>query len=148
MAPISKFLVILAASNLVLAAPVMVDRRQLAGEGNLFDSLFTDTDNGVGYGVENAEDNLTTLLGGTPSRGGGSSTSGGNGGNGNPPPPPPPPGPKAKRQGDKIANGAAGVLNALHLGSAADLVQTDGDNVDGQLTDDATEIGEQFGGDE
>jgi hypothetical protein len=39
-------------------------------------------------------------------------------------------------------------LNALGLTNEADLVKTDGGNIDGQLTDDATNLGAQFGGDE
>ncbi|KAF5660674.1 hypothetical protein FHETE_8837 [Fusarium heterosporum] len=134
MTQITKFLIILSVATAGLSAPVL-KTRQLAGEGNFFDSVFTDTDNGVGYGVENAEDNLAEFLGGSPA------SSGGSGG--------PPPGPKmVKRQGDKIANGAAADLNAVGLNQEADLVQTDGDNIDGQLTDDATNLGAQFGGDE
>jgi hypothetical protein len=128
---------------------LIVHPRQLAGEGSLFDSLFSDTDNGVGYGVENAEDNIAEALGGSPSRGGG--TGGSTGGNGNPPPPPPPPQKRSTlqaRQGDKIANGAAAVLSALGQDQAADIVETDGDNIDGQLTEDAATAGQQFGGDE
>jgi hypothetical protein len=143
MTQLIKLLIILAATRVTLGAPVM-NPRQLAGEGNFFDSLFTDTDNGVGYGTENAEDNLAELLGGTASRANGG-TSGSGGAGGNPPPPPPK---MVKRQGDKIANGAAADLNALGLTNEADLVKTDGGNIDGQLTDDATNLGAQFGGDE
>jgi len=102
------------------------------------------TDNGVGYGVENAEDNTATALGGSASN----SQASGSGG-GNPPPPPPPPpakkGPKAKRQGDKIANGAAAVLDAAHLQVAGDPVKTYGDNVDGELTSGAANAGASIG---
>ncbi|KAF4996561.1 hypothetical protein FGRMN_4445 [Fusarium graminum] len=146
MTQITKLLIVLSAATAGLSAPVL-KTRQLAGEGNFFDSLFTDTDNGVGYGVENAENNLAEFLGGSAASSGGSGGNGGNGGGAGGPPPPP--GPKmVKRQGDKIANGAAADLNALGLNQEADLVQTDGDNIDGQLTDDATNIGAQFGGDE
>ncbi|KAM0197906.1 hypothetical protein ACHAPI_004638 [Fusarium lateritium] len=141
MTQLIKLLIILATTGVTLGAPVM-NPRQLAGEGNFFDSLFTDTDNGVGYGTENAEDHLAELLGGTSSR-----TNGGtSGAGGNPPPTPPPK--MIKRQGDKVANGAAANLNALGLTNEADLVKTDGGNIDGQLADDATNIGAQFGGDE
>ncbi|KAM0475711.1 hypothetical protein ACHAP7_007208 [Fusarium lateritium] len=141
MTQLIKLLIILATTGVTLGAPVM-NPRQLAGEGNFFDSLFTDTENGVGYGTENAEDHLAELLGGTSSR-----TNGGtSGAGGNPPPTPPPK--MIKRQGDKVANGAAANLNALGLTNEADLVKTDGGNIDGQLADDATNIGAQFGGDE
>ncbi|ENH75696.1 hypothetical protein FOC1_g10003855 [Fusarium oxysporum f. sp. cubense race 1] len=134
MTQLTKLLIILAAATATLGAPTMKPR-QLAGEGSFFDSVFTGTDNGVGYGVENAEDNAATLLGGKATSGGGGSTSN-------------PPQPKVKRQADKIANGAATDLHAVGQDKAADLVQTDGDNIDGQLTQDAATLGAQVGGDE
>jgi len=118
-----------------------VGRRQLAGEGAACDSLLSSTDNGVGYGIENAEDNTAALLGGTSS--GTTTTTGGSGGAA--PPPPPPKGPKNKRQADKIANGLADVLSAGHLGPVADIEKNLGDTVDGQLTDDAASAGAQLG---
>ncbi|KLO93533.1 uncharacterized protein LW93_13145 [Fusarium fujikuroi] len=136
MTQLTKILIILAAASATLGAPT-VKPRQLAGEGSFFDSVFTGTDNGVGYGVENAEDNAATLIGGKTTTAGGGSTS-------NPPPPPP----KVKRQADKIANGASTDLHAVGQDKAADLVQTDGDNIDGQLTQDAGTLGAQVGGDE
>ncbi|EWG35784.1 hypothetical protein FVEG_00003 [Fusarium verticillioides 7600] len=126
MTQLAKLLIILAAASATLSAPTMRPR-QLAGEGSFFDSVFSGTDNGIGYGVENAEDNAASLLGAP-----------------NPPPPPP----KVKRQADKIANGAAIDLHAIGQDKAADLVQTDGDNIDGQLTQDAATLGGQIGGDE
>jgi hypothetical protein len=118
-----------------------VGRRQLAGEGAACDSVLSSTDNGVGYGVENAEDNTAALLGGTSS--GTTTTTGGSGDAA--PPPPPPKGPKNKRQADKIANGLADVLSAGHLGPVADIEKNLGDTVDGQLTDDAASAGAQVG---
>ncbi|KAF4454069.1 hypothetical protein F53441_3354 [Fusarium austroafricanum] len=145
MTQLTKVLIILAFTSATLGAPVNKPR-QLAGEGDFFDSVFSGTDNGVGYGVENAEDHVAELLGGTPSQGGG--TGGGAGG----PPPPPPPKKMVKkmvkRQADKIANGAAGDLDTLHLTGPAGIVQNDGDAVDGQLTGDAATLGAQIGGDE
>lgn len=120
-----------AGALLLLAAPATaapLQARQLAGEGNACSSLLSSTDNGVGYGIKNAEDNTANLI------------SGGAGGGGVPK--------IGARQGDKIANGAANLLNAAGQPAAASFVQTNGDNVDGQLTDDATNIGAQFGGDE
>lgn len=49
-----------------LAAPLLI--RQLAGEGSACNSIFTSTDNGVGYGVENAEENLAKTLSGLKQR--------------------------------------------------------------------------------
>ncbi|KAF5239241.1 hypothetical protein FANTH_10043 [Fusarium anthophilum] len=103
MTQLTKLLVILAAASAALSAPTMKSR-QLAGEGRFFNSVFSGTDNGLCYGVENAEDNAATLLGGKTTTGGG--------------------------------------------GKATDLVQTDGDNIDGQLTQDAATLGAQVGGDE
>lgn len=113
----------------------------MAGEGAACDSILSDTDNGVGYGIENAEDNTAALLGGTSS--GTTTSSGGSGGAA--PPPPPPKGPKAKRQGDKIANGLANVLSAAHLGPVADIEKSVGDNADGELTSAAADAGAQIG---
>jgi len=118
-----------------------VSRRQLAGEGAACNSILSSTDNGVGYGVENAEDNTAALLGGTSS--GTTTTSGGSGGAA--PPPPPPKGPKVKRQGDKIANGLANVLTAAKLGPVADIEKNVGDNADGELTSAAANAGAQIG---
>jgi hypothetical protein len=121
-----------------------VGRRQLAGEGAACDSVLSDTDNGVGYGVENAEDNTAALLGGTSS--GTTTTTGSSGSAASPPPPPSPKkGPKHKRQGDKIANGLANVLSATHLGPVADVEKNAGDNADGSLTSAAANAGAQGG---
>lgn len=43
----------------VLAAPVP----QLAGEGAAANSILSSTDNGVGYGIENAENNIAGNIG-------------------------------------------------------------------------------------
>lgn len=143
---------LLSANHLAVAAPVnvlVVYPRQLAGEGSFFDSVFTDTDNGVGYGVENAEDNLAEALGGSPSRGGGSSSSGGSGSGGPPPPPPPPPKKRSAvlqaRQGNKIADGAAAVLNALGQNQVANIEDSYGNSIDGELTDGAANLGSEIG---
>lgn len=104
------------------ATTISSARRQLAGEGAACDSVLSGTDNGVGYGVENAEDNTATTITTTKAA--------------------------TRRQLDKIANGAANVLNAAGAPAAATVVQTDGDNVDGQLTDDAATDGAQVGSDE
>lgn len=52
--------------NAVVAAPIA----QLAGEGAAANSILSSTDNGIGYGIENAEDNtaalITSLKGGLP----------------------------------------------------------------------------------
>jgi hypothetical protein len=135
-----------------------VNRRQLAGEGAACNSVLSSTDNGVGYGVENAEDNTAALVGGKTSTGtatGSGSTGGSNAApapgpgpaKGNPKPAPKA-GPKVKRQADKIANGAANIINALGQPQLANTEQTQGDNLDGQLTSDAASIGAQVGASE
>lgn len=130
-----------------LAAPLpgdLIAARQLAGEGAAANSLLSSTDNGVGYGVENAEDNTAALISGSSagsSSGSGSSSS-------SPPPPPPPPSKsksKSRRQADKIANGAAAILDAAGQPAAASAVETNGDSVDGTLTSDAANEGAQLG---
>ena len=103
------------------------------------------TDNGVGYGIENAEDNTASLISGTSTSSG---TATGSGGAANPPPPPPKKGPKAKRQGDKIANGAAAVLDAAKLNVLGDPVKTYGDNIDGELTSGVANLGASVGSSE
>ncbi|KAH6691410.1 hypothetical protein F5X68DRAFT_229266 [Plectosphaerella plurivora] len=128
MTQITKILAL--ATALLMAVPASgapLQARQLAGEGNACSSLLSSTDNGVGYGLENAEDNTANLLKG--GAGGGVPKIG-------------------RRQGDKIANGASNLLNAAGQPVAAGFVKTYGDNIDGQLTDDATNAGAQLGADE
>ncbi|OQO03987.1 hypothetical protein B0A48_10630 [Cryoendolithus antarcticus] len=89
--------------------------RQLAGEGAAADSILSGTDNAVGYGVEDAEDNIAADI--TDAKGGSTTTGGGS----NPPPPPPP---QRKRQ-------LAGE------GAAANSVLSGTDNAVGYGTEDA-----------
>lgn len=119
-----------------------VSRRQLAGEGAACNSVLSSTDNGVGYGVENAEDNTANLISGSSSS---TTTTTGSGSSNPPPPPPAKKGPKVKRQGDKIANGAAAILDAAKLNAVGDPEKTIGDNVDGELTSAAANAGAQVG---
>jgi len=116
-------------------------RRQLAGEGAAADSILSDTDNGVGYGIEDALDNTANLI---TSLKGGSTGSTATGGSGSPPPPPPP-GPKFRRQGDKIWNGVGAVGNALGVGAVTNPIQSAGDNADGSLTSAAANAGASIG---
>lgn len=100
-------------------------KRQLAGEGAAANSILSSTDNGVGYGIENAEDNtaglITSLKGGVPAV------------------------PAAKRQLDKIANGAGAIGNAAGVGATTDPVVSTLDNVDGTSTSGAANAGAQVG---
>jgi hypothetical protein len=117
-------------------------RRQLAGEGAAADSILSDTDNGVGYGTEDALDNTANLI--TSIKGGSGTASTGTGAS-NPPPPPPPPGRMVRRQGDKISNGVGAVGNALGVGAVTDPIQAAGDNADGSLTSAAANAGASVG---
>jgi hypothetical protein len=53
--------------------------------------------------------------------------------------------PKIKRQGDKIANGAANILSAAGQNDLANIEKSNGDTLDGQLTSDAANLGAQVG---
>ncbi|KAJ4003841.1 hypothetical protein NW752_011969 [Fusarium irregulare] len=154
MTQLTKFLIILAATG-ALSAPVL-NSRQLGGEGQAADPLISDFDNAAGYAGENALIHISHLLGGDAQEPDepGLNNGGGNGGStsgGNPPPPPPPGGHKlkmAKRQLDKLSDGLADVANAAGLTGEGDLIETNGDAIDGQLTGDAGQLGEQLGEDE
>jgi hypothetical protein len=56
----TRVVLILLLGQTSLAAPIY--RRQLAGEGSACNSIFTSTDNGVGYGIEYAEENAAKML--------------------------------------------------------------------------------------
>lgn len=136
MAPIKNLLLPLLALYLAaptLSAPVEINVRQLAGTGAAANSILSSTDNGVGYGIENAEDNTANLISGTK---------GSTGTGGNPPPPPPPP---HKRQLDKIANGAGAIANAAGAGAVGNPVVQVGDSVDGATTSGQADAGAKIG---
>jgi hypothetical protein len=107
------------------ATPATRRRRQLAGEGAAANSILSDTDNGIGYGIENAEDNTASLI--TSAKGSTSAS------------------PVTRRQLDKIANGAGAVLDAAGAPAAANVVTSNGDSVDGTLTSDAADAGASVG---
>jgi hypothetical protein len=46
----------------LISAVCALPTPQLAGEGQAADSLFSDTDNGIGFGIKNAEDKLAGLI--------------------------------------------------------------------------------------
>lgn len=104
--------------------------------GAAADSILTDTDNGVGYGIENAEDNIASNV---------ASVTGGSAGGSTGVAAPPPPPPKQRRQLDKIANGAQAIGNAAGAGSVTSPVTSAGDSVDGTLTSGAANAGAEFG---
>lgn len=129
----SKTLLAIILATAVAASPLP----QLAGEGQAADALFTDTDNGVGYGIKNAEDqlagNIATLKGSTGGATGGAA------------PPPPPP---SRRQLDKVSNGFQDMANAAGVGSSTTGLTNTLDNVDGELTSGAANAGSTVGGTE
>lgn len=115
-----KTLLVLAFLSSAYALPTP----QLAGEGAFFNALFSDTDNGVGYGIENAEDNLANTITGTKSTAKIPST---------------------RRQLDKIANGFQAISNSAGTGSMTTSTTNMADNMDGTLTSGAANLGAQVG---
>lgn len=97
-------------------------RRQLAGEGAALNSIFSSTDNGIGFAVKAAEDNtadnirkVTASL------------------------------PKIPRQADKIANGLKNIGNAAGVSAVTNPVGDLGDSLDGTLTGGVADAGAQIG---
>jgi len=115
-----KTLLVLAFLSSAYALPTP----QLAGEGALANSLFTSIDNGAGYGIENAENNVAGTI--TSTKG---TTKV----------------PSVPRQLDKIANGAQNIGNAAGVGGTTAPATTLGDNLDGTLTSGAANLGSQIG---
>lgn len=122
----TKVIVALIALTVASALPTP----QLAGEGAAFDSLFSSTDNGVGFGIENAEDNLAGLV---------SSLKGGAAAPAAPAPPP------SRRQADKIAHGLQALSNAAGAGSGTTALTDALVNLDGALTSGAANAGASIG---
>ncbi|USP74005.1 hypothetical protein yc1106_01279 [Curvularia clavata] len=118
-----KIMLALAIFTMATALPTP----QLAGEGQAADSIFTDTDNGVGHGIENAENNLAATI---------SSIKGGT----------PLPATPRRRQLDKISNGAQNVANAAGVGSSTSALTGALDNIDGASTSGAANLGADVGG--
>jgi hypothetical protein len=141
----SKALLALVLITSAAATPIP----QLAGEGAASDSIISNIDNGVGYGVEDAEDKIAANIDSLKSGGGlgnlGSSTGGATGGSSGPPPPPPPPGGPHRRQLDKISNGFQAISQAAGSGAETQGLTNQLDNVDGESTSDAANAGAQIG---
>lgn len=97
-------------------------RRQLAGEGAALNSIFSSTDNGIGYGVKKAEDNTAGLISKVTASV-----------------------PKIPRQADKIANGLKNIGNAAGVSAITEPAGNLGDSLDGALTSSAADAGAQFG---
>jgi hypothetical protein len=140
----SKALLALVLITSAAATPIP----QLAGEGAAADSILSSTDNAVGYGIEDAEDNIAGNIASVKSGGGlgnlGGSTGGATGGS-SAPPPPPPPGPHHRRQLDKIAHGMQAISDAAGTGSATEAATNELVDVDGQATGGAANLGAQIG---
>jgi hypothetical protein len=143
----SKALIALVLLTSAAATPIP----QLAGEGAAADSIFSQTDNAIGYGIEDAEENLAGNIASLKSGGGlgnlGSAT-GGSTGSGSAAPPPPPAGPGGRphrRQADKIAKGFQSMSNAAGLGSATEAVSNQIIDLDGTLTGGAANLGAEIG---
>ncbi len=97
---------------------------QLAGEGAAADSIFTSTDNGIGYGIENAENNLaglvTSLKGSAPAA-------------------------PARRQLDKVSNGFQTLSIAAGTGGSTTSLTGALDTIDGDSTSGAANLGADIG---
>jgi hypothetical protein len=97
-------------------------RRQLAGEGAALNSIFSSTDNGIGFAVKAAEDNTADNISKVKASL-----------------------PKTPRQADKIANGLKDVGNAAGVSAVTNPVGDLGDSLDGTLTSAAANAGAQIG---
>lgn len=104
---------------------------QLHGEGVAADAVFTDTDNGVGYGTENAEDNIAQNIQGL--RGGMAA------------------GRHAvlvSRQMDKVTKGAQQISPAAGTGGETESTTTGLVNIDGDSTNMSADLGTDAGASE
>ena len=160
----SKALIVAAilafSTSISIAAPVP----QLAGEGAACNSIFSSTDNGIGYGVENAEDNLAGTVATVPGArrrrqlaGEGaacnsilSQTDNGVGhgienAEENTANLIATTGLKFSRQLDKIANGAQALSEAAKTGAATSALTGALDTIDGSSTSGAANIGAEIG---
>jgi len=98
---------------------------QLAGEGAAANSIFSSTDNGIGYGIENAENNLASLISSIKS---GAATPA-----------------LARRQADKIAHGLQALSDAAGVGSSTTGATNALVSLDGELTSGAANAGASIG---
>lgn len=97
-------------------------RRQLAGVGDAAKSILSNTDDGLGFGVKNAEDNTAGLISKVTA-----------------------PLPKIPRQADKIANGLKDIGNAAGMSAVTNPIGNLGDSLDGITTSGAANLGAQIG---
>lgn len=85
--------------------------------------MLSSTDNGVGYGIENTEDNTATLVTSLKSSG---------------------PARRTRHQPDKVSNGAQTLSNAAGTGAATLATTTGLDSMDGTLTSGAANTQVRF----
>lgn len=124
---------LLAGSAFALPTP------QLAGEGAALNSIFSSTDNGIGFAIKNAEQNLAKNVAQIKGSTGGATT--GTGGAA-----PPPPGPKPhRRQLDKISDGFQTLSEAAGTGDATKALTQALDEIDGSSTSGAANLGAEIG---
>lgn len=109
---------------------------QLHGEGAAADALFTSTDNGIGYSVENAENDIANVIkpGSAPTTNTGAGSD--NSGTGSR---------KTRRQLDKVAKGAQNIANAAGQGDTTASATNELESLDGTLTNDAANAGLEVG---
>lgn len=113
----------------LLTSALALPTPQLAGTGAMFDSLFTELDNGIGYGVKNAETNLAGVVGGAK---GGAGTG-------------PAPGKPSRRQLNKISDGFQTLSQAAGTGASTTQLTNGLDAIDGDLTDGQANLGAALG---
>jgi hypothetical protein len=134
----TKSLITLLLTTTALALPTP----QLAGEGAALNSIFSSTDNGIGYGIKNAEQNLANNVAQLKGSTGGAGATTGSGAA--PPPPPPGPGPH-RRQLDKISDGFQTLSSAAGMGDSTKALTNGLDEIDGSSTSGAANLGAEMG---
>ena len=121
-------------------------KRQIGGDADAAYYIVNNVDNGIGYSLENIEDNLGDLASGkaTGSDAEGNSNGGGppGGGASSGGPPPPPPG---KRQLNKIGDGTEQLGDDTGVEAVTQPVGEALNEIDGIGTNDQANIGEQIG---
>lgn len=159
-APVIATAILAFSATTIVAAPFP----QLAGEGAACDSILSSTDNGVGYGIENAEDNVADTISNTGIKflrrqlaGEGaacdsilSQTDNGVGyaiedAEDNTADTISSIASRHRRQLDKISNGAQAISDAAGTGDATSAITDDLDNIDGTSTSGAADLGADIG---
>jgi hypothetical protein len=112
-----------------IIATLPISTPQLVGEGAALNSIFSDTDNGIGYGIEGAEENIAgniaTLKGSSAAA----------------PAAPAGPGPHGRRQLDKISNCFQAIGNAAGQGDKTNGTTNMLNEINGETTSGAANLG-------